>query len=91
MREIAGKDEEDVDTDEPGGETRDAGVKRDDEVDRDRAQAVELGPVMGRRPGFRCVCLHPQLYVSIGVNVGDSVGASAAARQSQGRDGRNVP
>ena len=47
--EVAGEDEEDVDADEAAVEAGEPGVERDDQVHRDRAQPVELGPVVRRR------------------------------------------
>ena len=53
--EKAGQHEEDVDADETAVEHPELGVERDDEVDRDRAQSVEIGPVLVRSRRYRHV------------------------------------
>ena len=58
--EEAGQDEEDVDADEAAAEAAEPGVVRDDEIDRDRPQPVEMRAIAqvrltraGSRPSLR--------------------------------------
>src|SRR5579864_7734562 len=43
--EKSGQDEEDVDADEAPGEDAETGVERDDEIDRETPQTVEIWPI----------------------------------------------
>ena len=45
----ARQDEEDIDADEPGARSRDREVAREDQQDRDSAEALEFGPESGPR------------------------------------------